>query len=93
VLGRESDSGRLLARRRLRHGRWSPRDEKLGKKIWIWAVAPGMIWEKLLTDTDGIRSAAVGRSFNQAAEESTRTPSSTGLRALRTETWTSTGSR
>ena len=35
-------------------GRYSPRDDKLGKKVWIWGLSrQGMIWEKLLTDTDG----------------------------------------
>ena len=57
-------------------GRYSPRDDKLGKKIWIWGLSrQGMIWEKLLTDTDGqYVEVQSGRSFNQAAEESTPTP-------------------
>jgi hypothetical protein len=34
--------------------RYGTRDDKLGKKIWIWGLSPqGMIWERLLTDTDG----------------------------------------
>ena len=56
--------------------RWSPRDEKPGKKIWIWGLSrQGMIWEKLLTDHDGQYSEVQsGRLFNQAAEQSTFTP-------------------
>ena len=35
-------------------GRYSTHDDKAGKKIWIWGLSQqGMIWEKLLTDTDG----------------------------------------
>jgi hypothetical protein len=57
-------------------GRYSPRDDKLGKKIWIWGLSrQGMIWENLLTDTDGqYVEVQSGRSFNQAAEGSTSTP-------------------
>ncbi len=56
--------------------RYSPREEKIGKKIWIWGLSrEGMIWEDLLTDHDGqyveIQS---GRLFNQAAENSTYSP-------------------
>ena len=56
--------------------RWSPRDEKAGKKIWIWGLSrQGMIWENLLTDRDGQYSEVQsGRLFNQAAEQSTFTP-------------------
>ncbi|MEO8762787.1 MAG: DUF5107 domain-containing protein [Ginsengibacter sp.] len=56
--------------------RYSTHDAKAGKKIWIWGLSrQGMIWEKLLTDSDGqyveIQS---GRLFNQSAEKSTFTP-------------------
>ncbi|MEO8582499.1 MAG: DUF5107 domain-containing protein [Flavitalea sp.] len=56
--------------------RYSNYDDKPGKKIWIWGLSPqGMIWEKLLSDTDGqyveIQS---GRLFNQPAENSTFSP-------------------
>lgn len=56
--------------------RYAPYDEKAGKKIWIWGLSrQGMIWEKLLTDTDGqyveIQS---GRLFNQSMEKSSFTP-------------------
>lgn len=55
---------------------YAPRDEKLGKKIWIWGLSrQGMIWEKLLTDTDGqYAEIQSGRLFNQSAEASTFTP-------------------
>jgi hypothetical protein len=57
-------------------GRYSTRDDKPGKKAWIWGLSrQGMIWEKLLTDADGqYVEVQSGRSFNQAAEESTFTP-------------------
>ncbi len=56
--------------------RYAPRDEKAGKKIWIWGLSrQGMIWEQLLTDTDGQYSEVQsGRLFNQSAEGSTFTP-------------------
>ncbi|MEO5648843.1 MAG: DUF5107 domain-containing protein, partial [Ginsengibacter sp.] len=56
--------------------RYSPYDEKPGKKIWIWGLSEqGMIWEKLLTDTDGqYTEMQSGRLFNQTAEKSTYTP-------------------
>ncbi|MEP7347909.1 MAG: DUF5107 domain-containing protein, partial [Gemmatimonadaceae bacterium] len=56
--------------------RYAPRDEKLGKKIWIWGLSrQGMIWEQLLTDTDGqYAEVQSGRLFNQSAEQSTLTP-------------------
>ncbi len=57
-------------------GRYSTRDDKLGKKAWIWGLSrQGMIWEKLLTDADGqYVEVQSGRLFNQAAEGSTLTP-------------------
>jgi tetratricopeptide (TPR) repeat protein len=72
-------------------GRFSLRDEKLGKKIWIWGLSrQGMIWEKLLTDTDGqYVEVQSGRSFNQAAEDSTQTPfKHRGFLPYGTDTWT-----
>ena len=56
--------------------RYAPHDEKPGKKIWIWGLSQqGMIWEKLLTDTDGqYVEVQSGRLFNQTAEKSTFTP-------------------
>lgn len=56
--------------------RYSPQDDKAGKKIWIWGLSEqGMIWEKLLTDNDGqYVEVQSGRLFNQNAERSTYTP-------------------
>lgn len=56
--------------------RYGARDEKAGKKIWIWGLSrQGMIWTDLLTDTDGQYSEVQsGRLFNQSAEGSTFTP-------------------
>ena len=34
--------------------RYATHDEKAGKKLWIWGLSgQGMIWDHLLTDTDG----------------------------------------
>ena len=57
-------------------GRYSNRDDKVGKKIWIWGFSQqGMIWEKLLTDTDGqYVEVQSGRLFNQSNENSIYTP-------------------
>jgi tetratricopeptide (TPR) repeat protein len=57
-------------------GRYSNHDDKAGKKIWIWGLSQqGMIWEKLLTDTDGqYVEVQSGRLFNQSAESSIFTP-------------------
>ncbi|MBK7351878.1 MAG: DUF5107 domain-containing protein [Gemmatimonadetes bacterium] len=56
--------------------RTAPRDEKAGKKIWIWGLSrQGMIWEQLLTDRDGqYAEVQSGRLFNQSVEGSTLTP-------------------
>ncbi|MBX2922081.1 MAG: DUF5107 domain-containing protein [Chitinophagaceae bacterium] len=56
--------------------RYGTYDDKAGRKIWIWGLSrQGMIWEKILTDTDGqyveIQS---GRLFNQNAVKSSFTP-------------------
>jgi hypothetical protein len=50
--------------------------DKPGRKVWIWGLSrQGMIWEHLLTDTNGqyveIQS---GRLFNQTADEGTLSP-------------------
>ncbi len=71
--------------------RYSPRDEKLGKKIWIWGLSrQGMIWERLLTDTDGqYVEVQSGRLFNQASEDSRLTPfKHRGFLPFATDTWT-----
>ncbi|MFN7929378.1 MAG: DUF5107 domain-containing protein [Blastocatellia bacterium] len=72
-------------------GRYSMHDDKAGKKIWIWGLSEqGMIWEKLLTDTDGqYVEVQSGRLFNQAAERSTFTPfKHRGFAPYQSDTWT-----
>ncbi len=72
-------------------GRYSTRDDKLGKKAWIWGLSrQGMIWEHLLTDTDGqYVEVQSGRLFNQAAEASTFTPfKHRGFEPHSADTWT-----
>ena len=56
--------------------RYASHDDKPGKKIWIWGLSQqGMIWEKLLTDTNGqYVEVQSGRLFNQSAEASMYTP-------------------
>jgi Tfp pilus assembly protein PilF len=71
--------------------RYAARDDKLGKKAWIWGLSrQGMIWEDLLTDEDGqYVEVQSGRLFNQAAEDSTRTPfKHTGFAPHAADTWT-----
>jgi len=55
---------------------YAPYSDKLGQKIWIWGLSrQGMIWENLLTDTDGqYVELQSGRLFNQAAGGSTLSP-------------------
>ena len=70
---------------------YSPYDEKPGKKVWIWGLSDqGMIWEKLLTDTDGqYTEIQSGRLFNQAAGKSSQTPfKNRGFAAGSTDQWT-----
>ena len=56
--------------------RYGDYDDKAGKKIWIWGLSrQGMIWEKLLTDTDGqYVEMQSGRLFNQNSGGSLFTP-------------------
>jgi tetratricopeptide (TPR) repeat protein len=56
--------------------RYGNYDDKAGKKIWIWGLSrQGMIWEKLLTDTDGqYVEMQSGRLFNQNSGGSLYTP-------------------
>ena len=71
--------------------RYATRDDKLGKKIWIWGLSrQGMIWERLLTDTDGqYVEVQSGRLFNQTAEASSLTPfKHRGFAPAATDTWT-----
>lgn len=72
-------------------GRFSSHDDKAGKKIWIWGLSQqGMIWEKLLTDTDGqYVEVQSGRHFNQADVGSTFTPfKHAGFSPYASDTWT-----
>ena len=57
-------------------GHLSTYEDKPGKKIWIWGLSDqGMIWEDLLTDSDGqYIEYQSGKLFNQAAHSSTYTP-------------------
>jgi tetratricopeptide (TPR) repeat protein len=72
-------------------GRYATHDEKAGKKIWIWGLSQqGMIWDKLLTDTDGqYVEVQSGRLFNQTADLSTFTPfKHRGFAPATADTWT-----
>lgn len=57
-------------------GHYANYEEKPGKKIWIWGLSDqGMIWEDLLTDSNGqYIEYQSGKLFNQAANSSTFTP-------------------
>lgn len=57
-------------------GHYCTYDDKPGKKLWIWGLSrEGMIWEDLLTDSDGqYIEYQSGKLFNQAANSSTNTP-------------------
>src|SRR5262245_37435701 len=71
--------------------RYGSHDEKAGKKIWIWGLSrQGMIWEKLLSDSDGqYVEVQSGRLFNQSAERSTFTPfKHRGFAPYATDRWT-----
>jgi tetratricopeptide (TPR) repeat protein len=71
--------------------RYSTRDDKPGKKIWIWGLSrQGMIWEQLLTDTSGqYVEVQSGRLFNQSAEASSLTPfKHRGFAPAATDVWT-----
>jgi tetratricopeptide (TPR) repeat protein len=70
---------------------YSPFDEKLGMKIWLWSFARnGGIWEDLLTDSDGqYVELQSGRMHSQAALSSGETPFKlTNFPPLSTDTWT-----
>ncbi len=71
--------------------RYAPYEEKPGKKIWIWGLSrQGMIWEKILTDTDGqYAEIQSGRLFNQNAQGSSYTPfKHHGFTPHATDKWT-----
>lgn len=71
--------------------RYANREDKLGKKIFLWAQSgEGKIWEALLTDKSGqyveIQS---GRLFNQNMFESSFTPfKQLGFAPYQSDTWT-----
>ena len=72
-------------------GRSSTYGDKPGRKIWIWGLSrEGMIWEKLLTDSDGqYVEVQSGRLFNQAADTSSLTPfKHKEFPPYATDTWT-----
>lgn len=65
-------------------------DQKLGMKIFIWGLSrEGMIWEDLLTDTDGqYLEMQSGRMFNQASPGSNLSPyKHIGLAPYTTDNW------
>lgn len=77
VLGKKTDFyGGFWHDDNMGFARYSPYHDKLGKKIWIWGLSrEGMIWEKLLTDSDGqYVELQSGRLYNQAAEGSMYSP-------------------
>ena len=49
-------------------GHWARYDDVPGQKVWIWGLSrQGMVWEELLTDSDGQYSEPqAGRLFNQS---------------------------
>lgn len=57
-------------------GHYANYSAKPGKKLWIWGLSrQGMIWENLLTDSDGqYTEIQSGRLFNQEAHESMFSP-------------------
>ena len=70
---------------------YSPYDEKPGKKVFLWGLSEqGMIWEYLLTDTDGqYTEIQSGRLYNQASPGSSSTPfKNTGFSPGLTDEWT-----
>lgn len=72
-------------------GRYAPHEDKAGKKIWIWGLSQqGMIWENLLSDTDGqYVEVQSGRLFNQTDHTSSATPfKHRGFAPYSTDGWT-----
>jgi tetratricopeptide (TPR) repeat protein len=72
-------------------GHYTPYYEKLGKKAWSWGLSgEGLMWEKLLTDTDGPNvELQSGRLFNQASRGSEFTPfKHVGFAPYTADTWT-----
>jgi len=72
-------------------GHYTPYYEKLGKKAWSWGLSrEGLLWERLLTDTDGPNvELQSGRLFNQASPGSELTPfKHVGFAPYSADTWT-----
>ncbi len=72
-------------------GHYAPYYEKLGKKAWSWGLSgEGLMWEKLLTDTDGPNvELQSGRLFNQASRGSELTPfKHVGFAPYTADAWT-----
>lgn len=72
-------------------GHYTPYYEKLGKKAWSWGLSgEGLMWEKLLTDTDGPNvELQSGRLFNQASRGSEFTPfKHVGFAPYTADSWT-----
>jgi tetratricopeptide (TPR) repeat protein len=70
---------------------FSPFNDKLGMKIFIWGLSrQGMIWEDLLTDSDGqYVELQSGRLYNQAAPASQHTPfKQFAFEPFATDVWT-----
>ncbi len=70
--------------------KYSLRDDKLGGKIWIWALSDeGEIWTDFLTDDNGqYAEIQSGRLFNQNLPESSMTPfKQIGFQPYGTDTW------
>jgi tetratricopeptide (TPR) repeat protein len=79
VLGTYSDYfAGYYSTRNFGFGHLNDYPEKLGKKIWIWALSPqGALWTDLLTDKPGnmqYTEIQTGILFNQEAAGSTYTP-------------------
>lgn len=71
-------------------GHFAPRGDVVGRKIWIWGLSQqGMIWEKMLTDTNGQYSEIQsGRLFNQTSDKSAFTPfKHKGFAPYATDSW------
>jgi predicted Zn-dependent protease len=91
VFGKYTDfSGAYWHNEGLGMVRYGTHDDKAGKKLWIWGLSrQGMIWDRLLTDTDGqYIELQSGRLFNQNTEQSSRTPfKHLPLAPYETDTW------
>ncbi|MCK5455726.1 MAG: DUF5107 domain-containing protein, partial [Melioribacteraceae bacterium] len=91
ILGEYSEFfGGYYYKDHLGFGNWSTYTDKPGKKLWIWGLSrQGMVWEDLLTDTNGqYIEMQTGLLFNQAVESSSETPfKHRKFPAYATDTW------